>query len=93
MDGNGNAVDAQEVTESLETIKSIEMMGFFMEEAEVKLKWARGIFHCMDILRQMHDQLVSKLPPEVIDRERAKQGLQTKTTPKMTAETLSQGVA
>lgn len=66
-----------EIKESLVTIRSIEMMGYFLEEAEVKLKWARGIFHCMEILRQMHDQLVAKLPPEVIDRERSMQGLQS----------------
>ena len=83
METNGNVADyTEEIKESLETIRSIEMMGYAIEEAKFPMKWAKGIFHCMEILRQMHDQLVQKLPPEVIDRERAKQGLAPKQAPK-----------
>lgn len=71
----------QEIEEALQTIKSIEMMGFFMEETTAKLKFAKGIFHCMDILRDMHDQLVARLPPAVIQQEQAKARAQGKEAP------------
>lgn len=76
------------ITEALETIKSIEMIGFMMEDIEVKLKYAKAVFHCMNILRDMHDQLVIRLPKEVIEQERAKQ-----QPAKLDAKTPAMGVA
>lgn len=90
--GNGEAVmSPAEIGEALETIKAIELMGYFLEESQPKLRFAKAIFHCMDLLRDMHDRLVAELPPEVIAAERAKsfppaqqenkQQLKTTTTP------------
>lgn len=64
--------DPKDIQEALETIKSVEMIGYALDEQEFKLKWAKAIFHGMEILRKIHDDLVSRLPPEVIQQEQAK---------------------
>jgi len=64
--------EAKDIADALETIKSIEMIGYALDDQTFKLKFATGIFRCMDILRKIHDDLVSRLPPEVIQREQAK---------------------
>lgn len=64
--------DPKDIQEALDTIKSVEMMGYALDDQEFKLKWAKAIFHCMEILRKIHDDLVQRLPPEVIQQEQAK---------------------
>ncbi len=67
------AEDTVNHQEALDLIRDIEMLGFFFNEIDVKMKYAKSIFHCMDVLKVMHDDLVSKLPKEVIEAERQKQ--------------------
>ncbi len=64
--------EGKDIMDALETIKCVEMVGYALDEQEFKLKWAKAVFHCMEILRKIHDDLVSRLPPEVIQREQAK---------------------
>lgn len=64
--------DPADVAQALETIKAVEMMGYALDEQSFKLKYANGIFRCMDVLRKIHDDLVSRLTAEVIAREQAR---------------------
>lgn len=95
MSENGEAaMSAEDIREALDTIKAIEVMGFFMDETQVKLKYAQGIFRCMDLLRKTHDDLVAALPPEVIAAERAKSfGANPPGAGKLNVETTPLGVA
>jgi hypothetical protein len=72
MDGKAPIVESKDILDALDTIKAVEMVGFALEEQTFKLKWSKAIFHCMDILRNIHDDLVSRLPPDVIAKEQAK---------------------
>ena len=72
MDGKEPIVEAKDIQDALDTIKAVEMMGFALEGEKFPLKWGKSIFHCMDILRNIHDDLVSRLPQEVIQAEQAK---------------------
>ena len=72
MDGKEPIVEAQDIQDALDTIKAVEMMGFALEGEKFPLKWSKAIFHCMDILRNIHDDLVNRLPQEVVQAEQAK---------------------
>lgn len=72
MDGKEPIVEAKDIQDALDTIKSVEMMGFALEGEKFPLRFGKGIFHCMDILRNIHDDLVSRLPAEVVQAEQAK---------------------
>ena len=61
-----------DVQDALDTIRSIEFMGFALEETAFKPKFFESIQKSMKILRHIHDDLVSRLPAEVIEAERAK---------------------
>ena len=87
MDGKEPLTEPKDILDALDTIKSIEMMGYALEEGEFKLKWGKAIFHCMDILRNIHDDLVARLPPDIIAAEQAK------ANPKLNSKTPALGLA
>lgn len=72
MDGKEPITESKDILDALETVKSIEMMGYALESEKFPLRFGKGIFHCMDILRNIHDDLVSRLPPDVVKAEQAK---------------------
>lgn len=72
MDGREPIVEPKDIQEALETIKAVEIMGYALEGEKFPLRFGKGIFHCMDILRNIHDDLVSRLPAEVVQAEQAK---------------------
>lgn len=84
--------DAKDIADALKTIRFIEVMGYALEEQSFKLKFSESIFHCMNILRDMHDQLVARLPPEVIEAEQAKAKGQS-SPPPLNQQTVPMGVA
>jgi hypothetical protein len=72
MDGKEPITTAQDIQDAMETIRAIEFMGFALEETSFKPRWFAAINKSMDILRHIHDDLIARLPPEVIEAERAK---------------------
>ena len=84
--------EPKDVIDALETIKSIEMFGFALEESTFKPKWFASINKSMDILRHIHDDLVARLPPEVIESERMK-NQPPKPSPLLKPNTVPMGVA
>lgn len=72
MDGKEPIQDAKDIQDAMDTIKAIEFFGFALEETSFKPKWFEAIKRSMDILREIHDDLVARLPSEVIAAERAK---------------------
>ena len=93
MDGRELITDAKDIQDALETIKSVEMMGYALEGEKFPLKFGKAIFHCMDILRNIHDDLVSRLSPDVIAAEQAKSAPPKAPTqpPILRADTMPQG--
>ncbi len=76
MSDNGTKepiTEAADIRDAIETIKAIEFMGFALEETLFKPKFFGPISKSMEILKSIHDDLVSRLPPEVIEQEKAKQ--------------------
>lgn len=90
MDGKEPIVEPKDIADALETIKAVEMMGFALEGEKFPLKWGKAIFQCMDILRNIHDDLVSRLPASVIAEEQKKA---TQNQPKLKPDTVPLGVA
>jgi hypothetical protein len=72
MDGREPIVEAKDIQDALDTVKAVEMMGYALEGEKFPLRFGKAMFHCMDILRNIHDDLVSRLPKEVIEAEQAK---------------------
>lgn len=64
--------DPKDIFDALETIKAIEMMGYAFEETTFKPRFFQGIMKGMDILRHIHDDLMQRLPADVIEQELAK---------------------
>ena len=95
MDGKEPITDAKDIADALDTIKAIEMMGYALEGEKFPLRFGKGIFHCMDILRNIHDDLVSRLPPDVIQAEQAKANPQAPKPPSriITPDTVPLGQA
>lgn len=91
MDGKEPITEPKDVANALEIIKSIEFMGFAIEETMYKPKFFNAINKCMWILREIHDDLVVRLPKEVIDEERMKG--QPKTSPILKPNTIPMGAA
>lgn len=83
MDGKEPITEAKDIQEAMDTIKAIEFMGFALEETAFKPKWFAAITRSMDILRNIHDDLVSRLPAEVVEAERAKSMPRRPETPKI----------
>lgn len=75
MDANEmpKITEPKDQLDALETIKSVEMMRYALDETKFQLKWMQAIIHCMQVLGKIHSDLVFRLPAEVIERERAKQ--------------------
>lgn len=84
-------VEAKDIDEALGTIRAIEMMRYALDETKFNLKFSRPIYHCMDILTGIHVDLVSRLPQEVIERERAKAS--APPSPILRANTMPKGQA
>lgn len=93
MDGKEPITESKDILDALETVKSIEMMGYALESEKFPLRFGKGIFHCMDILRNIHDDLVSRLPPDVIATEQAKANPQAQRPPSriITPDTVTNG--
>ena len=72
MEGKEPITSAEDIRDAMDTIKAIEFMGFALEETAFKPKWFAAINKSMEILRHIHDDLVARLPAEVIEAERAK---------------------
>lgn len=91
MDGKEPIVEAKDIQDALDTIKAVEMTGFALEGEKFPLKFSKAVYHCMDILRNIHDDLVQRLPAEVIKAEQAKAGVQPR--PPLKSDTPALGVA
>lgn len=74
MEGKEPITKPEEILEALAAVKDIEIMRFAMEETKFLPKYFNAINHCMQTLGTIHDDIVSRLPPEVIEAERAKSG-------------------
>lgn len=72
MDGKEPITDPKDILDALKTIKSVEIMGYALEAEKFPVRFMNGIFHSMEILRNIHDDLVARLPPDVIAQEQAK---------------------
>ena len=94
MDGKEPIVEAKDIQDALETIKAVEMMGYALEGEKFPLRFGKAIFHCMDILRNIHDDLVARLPPDVVKAEQAKANPnRSQSSPIIRADTVPAGRA
>lgn len=97
MDGKKPITETNDIKEAVDTIKAIERMGYALfgdpqnptifPPMQFKILDAEPILRCMKIMREIHDDLASRLPPEVIAAEQAK------VAPILRANTVPQGQA